>query len=73
MHFAMVMPLILFATVAFIGAFFPRVLPRMTNQWYSIIGAQTRVVEADYAKMTTRIASFVLFVVVAVWIFIRAL
>ncbi len=69
----MVIPLGLFAIVAFIGAFFPHLLPGMTNRWYSIIGAQTRVTEADYVKTSTRAACFVLFVVVTVWIFVKAL
>lgn len=68
MHkFAMFLPLSLFAIVAFIVAFFPRVLPSMTNRWYSIIGMKTRVDEADYSKLGTRGAGFVLFVFVVGW------
>ena len=67
----MLTPLALFATVAFVSAFFPKVLPTMTNRWYSIIGAQTRVVETDYTKKATRAASFILFVGVMIWIVLR--
>jgi hypothetical protein len=68
MHrFALFLPLSLFAAVAFVSAFFPRVLPTLTNRWYSTIGLKTRVAEADYAKIGTRGASFVIFVLVIFW------
>jgi hypothetical protein len=67
----MLAPLALFATAAFVSAFFPRVLPAMTNRWYSIIGAETRVAETDYTKRGPRAASFILFVGVMIWIVSR--
>jgi hypothetical protein len=64
MHkFAMFLPLSLLTIVAF----FPRVLPSMTNRWYSVIGMKTKVNEADYSKLGTRGAGFVLFVFVVGW------
>ncbi len=65
--FAMFLPLSLFATVAFVSAFFPRVLPKLTNRWYSFIGAGTRVAEEDYIKRGPRIAGFILFSFVVIW------
>jgi len=68
MHrFAMFLPFSLFAIVAFLVAFFPRVSPSMTNRWYSVIGMKTRVDEADYSKLGTRGAGFVLFAFVVGW------
>jgi hypothetical protein len=72
-NFAMLLPLALFAAVAFTSTFFPKVLPAMTNRWYSIIGAKTRVAEEDYAAKGSRAASFLLFVIVITWIAIRIL
>ena len=71
MRIGMTLPLTLFAAVAFTGAFFPQVMPRMTNRWYSIIGAETRGAQSDYAKTGTRAACFVMFVFVVVWILLR--
>jgi len=69
MHrFAMLLPLSLFATVAFVSAFCPKVMPRLANRWYSMIGMKTRISEADYAKLSTRSACFVIFAVVVFWI-----
>ncbi|MBB5055563.1 putative RDD family membrane protein YckC [Granulicella aggregans] len=68
MHrFAMLLPLLLFASVAFVSAFFPRVLPTLTNRWYSMIGMKTRVSEEDYARVSTRSACFVIFALVVFW------
>jgi hypothetical protein len=64
----MFLPLSFFAAVAFVSAFFPRVMPTLTNRWNSIIGMKTRVSEADHAKVSTRSACFVIFVVVVFWI-----
>ncbi len=72
-NFAMFVPLTLFAAVAFVSAFFPKVLPAMTNRWYSIIGAETRVAEPDYTKKGPRAASFVLFIGVMIWIILKGL
>jgi hypothetical protein len=60
--------LLLFASVAFVGAFFPRVLPRMNNHYYSKLGLKTRVAEEDYVKLGPRSACFVLFVFAIAWI-----
>ena len=71
MRIGMTLPLTLFAAVAFTGAFFPQVMPRMTNRWYSIIGVESRVAESDYVKTGTRAACFVMFVFVVGWILLR--
>ncbi len=41
-------------TVATLQAFFPSVLPRFYNAWYSFTGMQTRVSPDDYKKWSVR-------------------
>ena len=57
------LPVFLFIAAAFATACFPRIMPRLTNAWYSKIGMKTRVIEEDYDKLPTRIAGAVLLVV----------
>jgi hypothetical protein len=47
----------------FATTFFPRVMPRLTNAYYSKIGARTRVAEEDYDRLPTRIAGAILLAV----------
>jgi hypothetical protein len=53
---------ILFLAAAFVTAFFPNVLPRLTNAYYSRIGMKTRIAEEDYHRVGTRIAGAILLV-----------
>ena len=55
-------PVLLFIAAAFVTTFFPRVMPKLTNAYYSKIGMNTRVAEEDYEKLPTRIAGAVLLV-----------
>jgi hypothetical protein len=57
----MFLMLSLFGLVAFTGSFFPKVIPRLTNRYYSAIGMKTRVEESDYAKIGTSGACLVMF------------
>ena len=57
-------PFIVFALIGLMAAVFPKVLPRLTNRYYSLIGAKTRVAEEDYEKLAVRLACFAIFVVV---------
>ncbi len=56
-------PVLLFLAAAFVTAFFPRVMPRLTNTYYSKNGMKTRVAEEDYDRLPTRIAGAILLVV----------
>jgi hypothetical protein len=56
-------PVFLFLAAGFVTAFFPHVMPRLTNVYYSRIGMKTRVAEEDYNRASTRIAGAVLLVV----------
>jgi hypothetical protein len=42
MHYLELLPVLLFLVAAFSAAFFPSVLPRMTNAYHSRIGMKTR-------------------------------
>ncbi len=54
---------LLFLAAGFVTALFPRVMPRLTNAYYSRIGMKTRVAEEDYDRPPTRIAGAILFAV----------
>jgi hypothetical protein len=49
-----------FITVGFVVALFPRVLPRLTNVYYSKLGMKTRVAEEDYSRLSTRLVGGVM-------------
>ena len=55
-------PVFLFLAAGFVTAFFPHVMPRLTNAYYSRIRMKTRVAEQDYSRVGTRVAGAVLFV-----------
>jgi hypothetical protein len=55
-------PVLLFLDAAFVTAFFPRVMPRLTNAYYSRIAMKTRVAEEDYGRLGTRIAGALMLV-----------
>lgn len=55
------LPVFLFLAAGFVTALFPRVMPKLTNAYYSKIGMKTRVAEEDYDRLPTRIAGAVLF------------
>jgi hypothetical protein len=57
------LPLLLFLAAAFVTAFFPRVMPKLTNAYYAKIGMKTRVAEEDYDRLPTRIVDPVLLIV----------
>jgi hypothetical protein len=57
------LPVLLFLAAAFVTAFFPRVMPKLTNAYYSKIGMKTRVAEEDYDHLPTRIAGAILLIV----------
>lgn len=60
-----------FGTVAFLMAFFPRVLPNLTNSYYSLIKVKTRVSIEDYEAIGVRISGFAILVVEIVWLLYR--
>jgi hypothetical protein len=57
------LPVLLFLAAAFVTAFFPRVMPRLTNTYYSKIGMKTRVAEEDYDRLPIRIVGAILLIV----------
>ena len=63
MHVIGLLPMFLFLAAGFVTAFFPRVIPKLTNAYYSKIGMKTRVAEEDYDKPPTRLAGAALFIV----------
>jgi hypothetical protein len=60
-----------FGTAAFLMAFFPRVLPNLTNSYYSLIKVKTRVSVEDYDSIGPRISGFIILVVEVVWLLYR--
>ena len=66
-----ILALSLLAAMAFCTAFFPHVVPGLTNSYYSPKGMKTRVAEEDYSKLGTRLAGRVLLVAEIVWIWLR--
>ena len=62
-HFLDLFSVLLFLGAAFATTFFPRIMPRLTNAYYSKIGARTRVAEEDYDRLPTRIAGAILLAV----------
>jgi hypothetical protein len=67
-HLFVILALSLIAAMAFCTAFFPHVVPRLTNSYYSLIGMKTRVAEEDYSKLGSRLAGGFLLVAEIVWI-----
>jgi hypothetical protein len=63
--------LVVFGAAAFLMAFFPRVLPSLTNAYYSLIKVQTRVSVEDYEAPGVRISGFVILIVEIVWLLYR--
>lgn len=63
MHVIGLLPMFLFLAAGFVTAFFPRVMPKLTNAYYSKIGMKTRVAEEDYDRLPTRLAGGALLVV----------
>jgi hypothetical protein len=59
----------LLGTVGALVAFYPRVIPRMTNAYYALIHMKSRLAEEDYDRMGIRVAGGVLFVL-AVYVLI---
>jgi hypothetical protein len=70
-HLFVILALSLLAAMAFCTAFFPHVVPRLTNSYYSLIGMKTRVAEEDYSKLGTRLAGGILLVGEIVWVWLR--
>lgn len=56
---------------AFVMAFFPHVLPRLTNSYYSLIKMKTRVAEEDYEKIGVRLSGAVILVGDIAWLCYR--
>jgi hypothetical protein len=63
MHVIGLLSMFLFLAAGFVTAFFPRVMPKLTNAYYSKIGMKTRVAEQDYDRLPTRLAGGALLVV----------
>jgi hypothetical protein len=57
------LPVLLLLAAAFVIAFFPRVMPKLTNAYYSKIGMKTRLPEEDYDHLPTRIVGAILLIV----------
>ena len=57
------LPVLLFLAAAFVTAFFPRVMPKLTNIYYSKIGMKTRVAEEDGDRLPIRIVGAILLIV----------
>jgi hypothetical protein len=57
------LPVLLLLAAAFVTAFFPRVMPKLTNAYYSKIGMKTRLAEEDYDHLPTRIVGAILLIV----------
>jgi hypothetical protein len=70
-HLFVILALSLIAAMAFCTAFFPHVVPRLTNSYYSLIGRKTKVAEQDYSKLGSRLAGGSLLVAEFVWIWLR--
>jgi hypothetical protein len=51
-------------TTGVLGAFFPRIIPHMTNAYWDFFGIKSRVAEEDYERISVRITGFC-FIVVA--------
>lgn len=66
-----ILALVIIGTAGFLTAFFPRVIPDLTNSYYSLIRAKTRVVVEDYEKLPVRVAGGGILLVEIVWLFIR--
>ena len=45
-------------TAGVLTAFFPRIIPRMTNAQWEFFGMKTRVAEGDYERLSVRITGF---------------
>jgi hypothetical protein len=58
-------------TIGFLMAFFPRVMPKLTNSYYALIGARTRVAAEDYSKPGVRFAGLFILVAELIWFIIR--
>jgi hypothetical protein len=56
-------------TTGVLGAFFPRIIPRLTNAYWDYFGMKSRVAEEDYERISVRITGFC-FVVVALIVLI---
>ncbi len=70
-HLFVILALGLFGVIAFCTAFFPHVVPRLTNSYYSLIGMKTRVAEDDYSKLGPRLAGGLMLIAEIVWICLR--
>ena len=70
-HLFVILALGLFGVMAFCTAFFPHIVPRLTNSYYSMIGMKTRVAEEDYSKLGARVAGGVLLAAEIVWLWLR--
>jgi hypothetical protein len=70
-HLFVILALGLFGAIAFCTAFFPHVMPRLTNSYYSLIGMKTRVAEEDYSKLGPRLAGGLMLVTEIAWIWLR--
>lgn len=62
-----IVALLLIGTAAFLTAFFPHVLPRLTNSYYSLIRMKTRVVEEDYTTIGVRLSGAAILIVEVIW------
>jgi hypothetical protein len=54
--------IVLITTAAVLQAFFPNVLPRVYNLWYSLTGMKTRVSIEDYQKWSVRSVGIIILV-----------
>lgn len=58
---------ILTGTTGILGAFFPRIIPRMINAYWSYFGVKTRVAIEEYERISVRFvgACFIILALIA--------
>jgi hypothetical protein len=66
-----IVALTVIGTAAFLTAFFPRVLPSLTNSYYSLIRVKTRVAVEDYERTPVRLAGGCILLIEIVWLLHR--
>lgn len=70
--FGILVAIVLPGAFGFLQAFFPRVIPRMTNALWAAFGMKSRLAEEDYEKVAVRAAggmaiAFAIFVLITAW------
>ena len=63
-------------TAGVLMAFFPRVMPRLTNTMWAFFGMKSRLAEGDYERLVVRIAGgvfigFAIFLLIDRWALLR--